>query len=300
MVPDARGTLLAALRQQLPAIVHEADGRAVLVPRNEYELADAVRLAGEIGAELAPPGAPRNGGSRALAIDLQRMGAVLGFDEGSRILHVQGGCSLATIERELGGRGLTLGVREVALELDAGTWLAVGAPGARDPADDPVDHLVAGLGAVLPDGTVMHVRPAPRRAVGPDLAGAMIGARGRLGVITSVHFAARARTHVRVVSFEMPSRETAGHALAWIRGIGVRPLRAEVNDHVLRLELAADGPLAGAALAAVERTVAERGGVPLARASEAAVGPLPMATPGPTLEMLARSLDPRGVLEGTP
>src|SRR5688572_10610795 len=142
--------LLAALRRALPGAIDARDARAALLPRSEAELATALRLARELGARMAPPGAeaPASLGAAggdtvvtsgvAIAIDLQRMSAVLGFDDASRILHVQAGCALANVERELGGRGLTLGLREAPLEIDVGTWLALGMPGAPSADDDPV------------------------------------------------------------------------------------------------------------------------------------------------------------------
>src|SRR5688500_8139366 len=260
----AHEALLAALRRTMPGSVDERGGGAALLPRSEAELSRAMQLARELGARLAPPGAELGGGGGApIAIDLQRMSAVLGFDDASRIIHVQAGCAVAAVERELEPRRLTLGLRESPAAIDVGTWLALGAPGAPAAADDVVSHLFAGLSVVWPDGSIAHVRPAPRRAVGPDLAGALIGARGRLGVITGVHLAARARVATATHSYEMPSEDAARSTLAWIRGRGVRPHAALVEGTLLHLELCAEGPLAGAWRAAVLRTVDERGGVPV-------------------------------------
>lgn len=294
-----REAALAALRKAVPGAIQESDGRAVVLPRNEHELAEALRAAGVAGIQLAPPGAPTHGAPAVASIGLQRMGAVLGFDDASRILHVQAGCPIATIERELGRRGLGLGLRGEVPDCDVGTWLAIGAPGGRDPHDDPVDHLVAGLGLLLPDARLVRLRPAPRRAVGPDLIAAALGARGRLGVIVSAHLVARPRARTEVHAYQLGSREAATHALAWMRGVGVRAHAAEVTDAgILRIELAAGGALAGATLAAVQRMIEARGG---ALATTAPPSPAPMRGQpiGPTIEMLARALDPRGVLGGT-
>ena len=70
-------------------------------------------------------------------------------------------------------------------------WLGAGAPGAPDPWEDPVDHLVAGYAVELPGGGALTIRPCPRRAVGPDLWSLFFGTRGKAGRIHSVHLRAR-------------------------------------------------------------------------------------------------------------
>jgi alkyldihydroxyacetonephosphate synthase len=74
-----------------------------------------------------------------------------------------------------------------------GAWLDAGCPGSVDRYVDPVDHAFAGLEARLPDGRVLSVRPAPRRAVGPDLTALVAGCRGRFMTPLTAHL----RVHLR-------------------------------------------------------------------------------------------------------
>ena len=109
----------------------------------------------------------------------------IAIDEESLLVHAPGATPLGAVEAALAAAGLTLGLDDLDAVRDrtVASWLAAGAPGAPDAWRDPVDHLVAGLDARLPSGERLEVRPAPRRAVGPDLIALFVGAGGRFGAI---------------------------------------------------------------------------------------------------------------------
>ncbi len=291
-----RDQLIEALVEAMPGAMQEAGGRAALLPRSEAELADALNIASRLSAPLCPPGAePRDG---AITIDLRRMADLLAFDDASMLAHVEAGASLADVEAALRERQLTLGMAE-AEETPVGAWLARGAPGARDRDADPVDQLVAGLSAVMADGRLLHIRPAPRRAVGPDLLGAFVGARGRLGVIASAHLVARPLTAQTLLAFRFDAPDVAASALAWMRGRGVRCIASaiEVTEGAgVTLSVRLDGPdRVRRVRAAVARRIAEeRGGRSLDEPTDVA-GARPTA-PSRTTDTLAASLDPPRVL----
>jgi FAD/FMN-containing dehydrogenase len=273
-----REAFLAEVKRTLPGTLEESDGAAVLLPRSTHEVVVTMRLARRLDGQVTPPGGePRPG---AVPMDLRRLGDILACDEESRILHVQSGVSVGAVEAALLARGLTLGLTTRASELDVGAWLALGAPGARHRDDDPVDQHVAGLSMVLLDGRELTIRPAPRRAVGPDLTGAMVGGRGALGVILSAHLVARPHLPGRDLAFLFPDAAAAEAARAWIRGRGVRPARTQIarvpEGHVLLARIEGDGIVAAAAVAVTERTAKERGGVPFSPEEV----PLPAAAAG--------------------
>jgi alkyldihydroxyacetonephosphate synthase len=105
------------------------------------------------------------------------------IDHESLLARVEGTTEVAVAERILNEAGLTLDVRLPSPSSKVADWLAAGAPGARDRWLDPVDQLLAGLEATLEDGSSLSLRPAPRRAVGPDLTALFVGAHGRFGRI---------------------------------------------------------------------------------------------------------------------
>jgi alkyldihydroxyacetonephosphate synthase len=105
----------------------------------------------------------------------------LTLDRESMLACVHGSMDVEAAERHLRNAGLTLDADLPAGPRPLADWLASGAPGARDRWLDPVDHLLAGLDATLADGRVLSIRPAPRRAVGPDLTALFVGAQRRYG-----------------------------------------------------------------------------------------------------------------------
>jgi len=125
-------------------------------------------------------GAGSEGAAGAGPVDL------LDLDATSLLARVPGSMTLGSVEQALSASGMTLDVEgAIGSPRTVADWLASGAPGARDAWLDPADHLVAGLELRLHDGRVVRVRPAPRRAVGPDLIALACGMGERFGRVQS-------------------------------------------------------------------------------------------------------------------
>jgi alkyldihydroxyacetonephosphate synthase len=120
------------------------------------------------------------------------------------LVHAAGTATLGEVASKLAPEGLTLGLGHDAppLETTIDAWIAGGARGAPDPWEDPVDHLVAGFTARIGANDLV-VRPAPRRAVGPDLFALFLGTRGAVGAITSAHLRAHGHARPRVLPAEL-------------------------------------------------------------------------------------------------
>jgi alkyldihydroxyacetonephosphate synthase len=95
--------------------------------------------------------------------------------------------TLANVEAAAKRERLTLDVDASSHAMTVGDWIAAGAPGARDAWLDPVDQILAGLDALLPSGRKLVIRPAPRRAVGPDLTALVVGCGGRYAKLVRAH-----------------------------------------------------------------------------------------------------------------
>ena len=105
----------------------------------------------------------------------------INVDRASLLASIVGTTRLDDAEQVLRAQGLTLDTSIPSPAPSLAEWLARGAPGARDRWLDPVDQLLAGLDATLKDGRAISIRPAPRRAVGPDLTSLFVGAGDRFG-----------------------------------------------------------------------------------------------------------------------
>jgi alkyldihydroxyacetonephosphate synthase len=174
---------------------HHGVGRSK-APALGEELGRGVDVVHALRRALDPAGVfnpgnllPRSGTSRSRRTSAARVppADTPSFDEASSLVHAHGETKLGRIESAARARGLSLRIRDLDGESTVADFLAQGAVGAIDPWDDPVDHLVAGFVASLPDGDELVVRPGPRRAVGPDLYALFHGMRERVGRIRSAH-----------------------------------------------------------------------------------------------------------------
>ena len=118
---------------------------------------------------------------------LEASSTAITLDRTSMLVDAPGAARLGDLAERLARDGMALCGDPAAMP-SASTvseWIAAGLPGAPDPWLDPVDHVVAGFTARLASGAPLALRPAPRRAVGPDLFALFQGTRDRAGTVTS-------------------------------------------------------------------------------------------------------------------
>lgn len=150
----------------------------------------------------------------------------MNIDRQSLLAEIAGTTRLGDAEDALRREGLTLALESLenhrGSTLDA--WLAEGAIGAPDPWRDPADHLLAGMEATLANGETLSIRPAPRRAVGPDLVALVIGMRNRFATVKS------AWLRVHPVGAKVPTTAPFVHP----RSPSVSPGEAALFDAIAR------------------------------------------------------------------
>jgi alkyldihydroxyacetonephosphate synthase len=301
-----------ALRRDLEAAMGQdafeplADGTTRVRARKHADVVATLRVASAHGARVYGPGSARAPSTCHLSLDLSRLDAV-SVEPTSHVVRAEGGATLARVEEAVARKSLTLGLdARVDRATNVCAWIGRGAPGARNRDDDPVDQVLCGLDVVLADGTAMAIRPAPRRAVGPDLIAAIVGARGRLGVVTAAHLVVRpvamgAPEAAVTRAFRFASRAAAETARAWMRGRGVRPCATRVVEGAegtayLQVHVGGSAHVRDAALRVAHRVAEEHGGS-VVRAIDVPDSPLEETSPPSRIVLaLADALDPGGVL----
>lgn len=197
-------------RSKAPALGQEL-GHGVLVVRQLMSAFDpsGVMNPGNLAPRDALPGAPVPT-------------AVPGIDAESLTVTALGTRTLSEVQRELAARDLTLRITDQApRDATLARWIADGMPGARDAFADPVSQALVGARARLRSGALLEVRPAPRRAVGPDLLALLTGARERVAVVEQATLAVTPRSGASArelpLEWDRDPAQSATEAALWER-----------------------------------------------------------------------------------
>jgi FAD/FMN-containing dehydrogenase len=167
---------------------------AVVRPADRDEVAAVLRLCGSEGVAVVPQGGNTGlvGGAvppdGAVVRVMTRLGSLGPVDAVSGQLTVGAGATLASVASAVRGSGWEVGIDLAARDsATIGGMVATNAGGAQAVRHGPMRARVAGLEAVLADGSVVsRMAGLSKDNTGYHLAGLFTGSEGTLGVITAV------------------------------------------------------------------------------------------------------------------
>ncbi len=168
---------------------------AMLSPGSTEEVAAVVRLCAAEKAALVPQGgnsgmvggATPNSGGNQLLLSLRRMNRIRSIDAAAQIAVAEAGVILETFHHSALEHGLrfplTLGGKGSAT---IGGLVSTNAGGTQVLRHGTMRALVAGIEAVLPDGSIFDgLAPLKKDNRGYDLRHLLCGAEGTLGIVTA-------------------------------------------------------------------------------------------------------------------
>lgn len=180
------GDELTDVDQAHAAKAMESEERAYARPEVPEEIAEILKTARLTGRKVYCQGVNHRKDPRGVVLDLSKLDAILDMDPVSNTVTVQAGMTIRQLENFLREKGFTIGFAPLLRRhLQVGEFLAEAVPSEGSPLYGTVRENCIGISGVLADGTLVSIRPSPRRASGPDMMHCFIGARGRFGVITA-------------------------------------------------------------------------------------------------------------------
>lgn len=223
---------------------------AVLRPRSTREVSEALRICLSHNQPVIPqggntglvgggvPGPRPTVGTAPVVLSTSHLNWLEPVDAAAAQVTVGAGATVAEVQKAAQGAGLLYGVDLASRETaTVGGTIATNAGGIRVCRYGSTRQQVAGVEAVLPDGSVIrHLSGLAKDNTGYDLAGLLTGSEGTLAVITAARLRLSQPPGPSVVA--LLSMETLAEAIAVVRRIPASAIcAAEVFDTTSRTML---------------------------------------------------------------
>jgi FAD/FMN-containing dehydrogenase len=223
---------------------YRGHARLVVRPADRDQVGEVLRLCGAEGVGVVPQGGNTGlvGGGIAhhgeVVLSLTRLTALGPIDHASRQVTAGAGVRLAALRAHAAASGLDFAV-DIASRDSAtvGGMVATNAGGLRVLRWGAMREQVAGVEAVLADGRVVgSLGGLAKDSTGYDLAGALVGSEGTLGVITSVRLRLiPAFAHRATATLAFAGTQEAVDALGSLRALSSLTAAEVFYDDGLRL-----------------------------------------------------------------
>ena len=252
------GPLIGAIRARLPelrlltepidresyrsdetAYLHTGLPAAVVLPTTTAEVAELVRIAGELRVPIVPRGAGSglSGGAAGieggLTIAFTAMDRIIEIDRANLVAVVQPGVINATLKAAVAEQSLFYPPDPASFELcTIGGNLGTNAGGLCCIKYGQTRDSVLSLEVVMADGSVIRTGGRNVKDVaGYSLTHLIVGSQGTLGIITEATLRLRPAPPPRSTMLAFfPTLESAGDAVAGIAAAGLSPVTLELLD----------------------------------------------------------------------
>ena len=167
-----------------------------------------------------------------VVMDLKRLNKMLAVDEVSKLATAQAGMNGERFEAHLNSMRYTAGHLPQSLNMSTvGGWAACRGAGQASGKYGKIEDIVAGMKVVLPNGELVTIRPAPRRATGPGLMELFIGSEGVFGVIVELTLRFWDYPEKEIIrSIGFPDYVSGLEALRRIMQLGLKPPVTRLYD----------------------------------------------------------------------
>ncbi|MHA1629430.1 MAG: FAD-binding oxidoreductase [Candidatus Heimdallarchaeota archaeon] len=208
----------------------------IVWPENVKQISKLLKMATAEKVPVIPFGSgsgvvggalPIHGG---IIVDMKKMDKIVEINKVNLTATIQTGINGMNLERALNSKGFTMGhIPQSVYTSTLGGYLAHKAAGQFSTKYGKIEDMILSLEAVLPDGTIIKSKPAPRKSIGPQLDKFLIGSEGTLAIITEVTVRIWPLPEKRVlISYAFPSM---AQALEAVRSI----LQSQVYPAVIRI-----------------------------------------------------------------
>lgn len=210
----------------------------VVLPRTAAQVAEIVQVARRSEIPVTPRGAGTGLAGGAIAarggilVVLTRMNRVLEINERDRYAIVEPGVINLDLSTETGPRGYFFAPDPSSQRAcTIGGNVANNSGGPHCLKYGVTSNHILGMEVVLPSGELLWIGGAAPEAPGFDLAGAIVGSEGTLGIVTKVMVRlTRNPEAVSVLLAAFPSLDSASNAVTAIVSAGILPAALEMMD----------------------------------------------------------------------
>ena len=212
----------------------EADGKYVLKPANNDDLAKAISVLTENGVSVSPMCKKGTHGEGEVLVDVSEMASIVNLDKDNMTIRVQAGCKIKAIRNAVADAGFTLGVYPAGEDPTVEDWVYVEEAGIGSFKYGTVKDSVENIIAVAADGSVLETGydNIGYYMSGLNMIQTLAASGGRIGIITEVTFKLHPAGVTKAAAYDLPGSDKMQEVFQKIaQSPSVKPLQISFNTN---------------------------------------------------------------------